>query len=267
MIDNFKEKKLIEYLKDGQKVLILYHCGWGDLISFMVAYNKLKELYPKVEFTLYLENDQDKIFSSVNKIEEDKFDLVFSPNFPMGEGSGLTKVENCCIKEFGIPSVAGVIDLPKKRSPIVLVHFQGTALPNSVNCPSEIAEKIWNEILEVGLVPCETHWLHGFANPFNKKYNFINRDVRDCKANLENLIGLVQHSFAFIGVCSGPMMTALSVMPEHTFVLEKLHKLTDYVKKDFIAKHNIQRVNVSAYQDGMVKKFLENLKSKQSCQN
>jgi hypothetical protein len=259
MISEFKNKKLVEYLEDGMKVLVLYHCGWGDLITFMVAYNKLKELYPKVEFTLYLENDQDKIFPSVNKIEEDKYDLVFSPNFPMGEGSGVTKVENCCIKELGIPSINGVIELPKKRSPIVLVHFQGTALPNSVNCSSEIAEKIWNEIKESGFVPIETHWLHGFHNPVNKKYDFINRDVRDCQANLSNLIGLVQHSFAFVGICSGPMMTALSVIPKHTFVLEKLHKLTDYVKEDFIKENNIKHININDYKPNDVKLWLENI--------
>ena len=259
MIENFKDKKLVEYLKDGQKVLILYHCGWGDLISFMVPYNKLKELYPKVQFTLYLENDQDKIFPSVNKIEEEKYDLVFSPNFPMGEGSGLTKAENCCVKEFGIPPVSGVIDLPKRKSPIVLVHFQGTALPNQINCSSEIAEKIWNEILETGLVPLETHWIHGFANPFNKKYNFINRDVRDCKANLGNLIGLVQHSFAFVGVLSGPAITALSVLPNHSFILEKDYKLTDYVKEDFVNRNRIKHINIANYQEGMTHRWLEGL--------
>jgi len=259
MISDFKEKKLVEYLKDGQKVLILYHCGFGDLLTFYPLFLKLKELYPKVEFTLYLENDQDKIFPSTNKIEEDKYDLVFSPNFPMGEGSGLTKSETCCVKELGIEPMNEVANLPLRKSPIVLVHFQGTALPNSVNCPEETGKKIWNEILEAGLVPLETHWLHGFHNPVNKKYDFINRDVRDCKANLNNLIGLVQHSFAFIGVCSGPMMAALSVMPERCFILEKLHKLTDYVKEDFIKKYNIQRVNISAYQDGMTKDWLSKL--------
>jgi len=258
-IDNFEKKKIAEYLKPGQKVLILYHCGWGDLLTFMVAFNELKRLYPKVEFSLYLENDQDKIFPSVNKIEEEKYDLVFSPNFPMSEGSGLTKVENCCINELGIPPVSGVIELPKRKSPIVLVHFQATALPNQINCSPEIAKKIWNEILEFGLVPFETHWLHGFANPVNKKYDFINRDVRDCKANLANLIGLVQHSFAFVGVLSGPAMTALSVMPNHSFILEKDFKLTDYVKQDFVEKHSIQRINILEYKDSMIKNWLSKL--------
>ena len=260
MIDNFKEKKVVDYLEDGMKVLFLYHCGWGDLLTFMVAYNKLKELYPKVEFTLYLENNQDKIFPSVNKIEEEKYDLVFSPNFPMGEGSGVTKVENCCIKEFGIPPINGIIELPKKRSPIVLTHNQGTALPDSVNCPPEIAMKIWEEIKNADFIPMESHFVHGFHNPVNVKYSFIDRDVRDCQANLSNLIGLVQHSFAFVGIFSGPLMTALSVMPKHCFCLEKNHKITDYLPKDYIEKHNIKHINIADYREGMIKEFLEGLK-------
>jgi hypothetical protein len=129
-----------------------------------------------------------------------------------------------------------------------------------VNCPSDISEKIWNEIKEVGLVPMETHWIHGFHNPVNVKYDFINRDVRDCQANLDNLIGLVQHSFAFVGIMSGPAMTALSIMPEHCFILEKNHKLTDYLKEEYINEKNIKRINILDFQEGMIRQWLEGLK-------
>lgn len=255
MIDNFKEKKLVEYLKDGQKVLIRWGHGLGDTILWLSAYEKLKELYPKVDFHLYVESGQEELWGDEKDKDSKNYDLVFSLNFPMAEGSDLSKVEKCCKEEMGIEfPEKEVLELLKSESPFVACHFQGTALPGSVNCSEEIARQIWQEIKDFGKIPIECHFEHCFANPINKKYSFIDVSVRGYQAKVSNLIGLIQHSFATIAVASGPFVIALSVMPERLIFLEKNHSLKTYTKK------NIKTVKIQEYKSGEVTEFLKTLK-------
>ncbi|MCK4307118.1 hypothetical protein KAW50_02700 [candidate division WOR-3 bacterium] len=253
MIQDFKQKKLVEYLKDGQKVLIRFGHGLGDTILFMPIFEKLKSLYPTVHFDLYIESGQEEIWSSIKNKDAPGYDLVFSLNFPMSEGGIHTKPEKCCIDEIGIQPITDTAKLPKKDSPIVAVHFQGTALPGSVSCPALIAYQIWEEIKDCNKIPVETHYQHVFHNPANRKYSFINVTARDLKASLSSLFGLIQHSCAFIGIASGPFVVALASIPDRTLYLEKAHKLKTYSTKQ------IATVDINNYQSGGVKKWLQSL--------
>jgi hypothetical protein len=175
----------------------------------------------------------------------------------MAEGSNTTKQQKCCEEEIGIPwNMEDVIELKSEDSPLVAVHFQGTALPNSVNCPPNIAQQIWNDIIEAGKVPIECHYRHVFHNPTNEKYGFINNTVRDCKPEIKNLIGLIQRCYAFIGVASGPFVVALSVLkPKDILYLKKLHKVETYTAKKIIDSIDI----TNGYKEGSVAKWLMSL--------
>lgn len=254
MIQEYKEKKLVEYLEPGQRVLIRFGHGWGDTLMFMPLFWRLQDLYNEIHFDLYVECGQEEIFKSFPNKDGDGHDFVFHLDFPMSEGSGLTKSQKCCVDELGIEPITEIAKLDKYPSPLVAVHFQGTALPDSVSCPPGIAEKVWNEILEAGKIPIETHYRHLFHNPVNARFPFTSRNVRDCHASLPSLVGLIQSCFAFVGVASGPFVTALSVYPTRTFYLAKNHAVTDYVKH-----LDIKNVNVNQYQDGMVKEWLTSL--------
>jgi hypothetical protein len=151
-----------------------------------------------------------------------------------------------------IPDNYSFANLPAIKSPVVLVHFQGTCLPNSVNCPPEVAEKIWAEIRDSGKIPLECHFLHAYANPENNKYDFIDNSVRPYRACLSNLIGLVQNSFAFIGVASGPFCVAASCIPERTLFLENKHRVECYA-------NNIQSVSVTNFEEGKITNWLSSL--------
>jgi len=256
IIDSFKKKKLVEYLQGNEKVLIRFGHGWGDTQMFMPIFYQLKKIYSKVIFDLYLENGQEEIFNSVKSPDMSQYDFVFSLNFPMSEGSNLTKSEKCCIEEIGIEPISKLATLSLQESPIVLVHFQGTCLPEGVNCSLDISEKIWEEIKQFGKIPFECHFCHNFHNPVNNKYQFIDNSARNYKANLKNLIGLVQNSFAFIGVASGPLVTALSIMPDRTLYLEKHHHIKNYTYD------NVDKINILNYKDGNVLSWLENLTNK-----
>jgi len=255
MIVDFKEKKVAEYLRPGGKYLIRFGHGLGDTIMFMPAFHKLRELFPGCTIDLYVESGQEEIFKSVPDKDAPGYDEVFSLNFPMSEGSSVTKPALCCIEELGIDPITDVVSLPKKKSPLVAVHFHGTALPESVGWPEEIARQVWGEVKDAGKVPIECHFEHMFHNPVNAKYSFVDSTVRGCKADLHNLIGLIQCCGAFIGVASGPFVVALSVMPDRTFYLEKNHKLETYTTK------NVAKANMHSYEAGTITRWLKSLDS------
>jgi len=255
MISNFGDKKLVEYLKPGQKVLIRFGHGLGDTIMFIPCFRKLQREYPEVDFRLYVESGQEEIWPSEKDKDAPGYDLVFSLNFPMSEGSNLTKAAKCCREEIGIePPKEDFDNLPKFDNPLVLVHFQGTALPKSVNCPPEIAKKIWNEIQEAGKVPLEVHFEHCWHNPRNKRYDFVTTTVRGLEPKISKLIALIQHCYAFIGVASGPFVVAAATIPETTLYLQKAHPLNTYTDRD------IKIIDLNKpYKDGMVKAWLQSL--------
>ena len=255
MIENYKDKKLVEYLKDDQKVLVRFGHGLGDTILWYPCFEKLKQLYPKVHFDLYVESGQEEIFESIADKDAEGYDHVFHLDFPMSEGSELTKMAKCCKEEIGIePPEQETAKLPSCESPFVAIHFHGTALPGSVGCPEEIAKQIWQEVKDSGKIPIEVHFEHCWHNPVNSKYGFIDVSVRGYQAKVSNLIGLIQHSFAFIGVASGPFIVALSTIPEKTMYLEKSHPLKTYTKKD------IAKINLNDFKPGVVKAWIQGLK-------
>lgn len=251
MITDFSQKKLVEYLEPGGTYLIRFGHGFGDTMFFIPILERVREDYPDCQIDLYVESGQEEIWESVPDKDAPGYDEVFSLDFPMAEGSDLTKPGKCCTDEIGIEPIVNVATLPDKDSPIVSVHFHGTALPGSVGCPEEVAAQIWQEITDFGKIPMECHFEHMFHNPVNTKFGFIDNNVRRYRANLSNLIGLIQRSWAFIGVASGPFVAALSIMPERTLYLEKHHKLECYTHR------TLARANVFNYESGSIARWLD----------
>jgi hypothetical protein len=105
----------------------------------------------------------------------------------------------------------------------------------------------------VGKIPFEVHFEHCFHNPVNEKYGFINNTARGTTAKLSNLIGMIQHSFAFIGVASGPWVTAMSVMPLRTMFLKRNHQQNNYLS------HPASQVDINDYREGAIKRWLKTL--------
>jgi hypothetical protein len=218
---------------------------------FMPILERLRQLYPLVQIDLYVESGQEEIFASIGDKDAQGYDRVFSLDFPMAEGTPLTKSEKCCVEEIGIEPINSKIVLKKYDNPFVGVHFHGTALPEAVGCPEEVAKRIWSEVIEAGFIPIECHFQHLFHNPSNTLYPFISRHVRDIPSHLPTLIGLLQHCTAFIGVASGPLITAFNLYPERTLFLEKNHKFENYYR------YPIAKVDIKDYRDGSVKNWLK----------
>lgn len=253
MITDFREKRLREYLRPGQRVLIRFGHGLGDTIMFMPLLDRLRKMFPETQIDLYVESGQEEIWESVADKDAPGYDYVFSLDFPMAEGGPMTKPGKCCADELGIYPSCELAKLPECDSPLVGVHFQGTALPGSVGCQYAVAEQVWREILAAGKQPIETHFEHQWHNPANERFGFIGCHVRECEAKLRNLFGLLQRCYAFIGVASGPFVAALSIMPERCLYLQNRHAIETYTNLE------VPVADVNDYREGTVLEWLNRL--------
>lgn len=264
-----KDKKLIEMFSDNTtRVLIIFWHGLGDLVMFLNIFDELKVLYPKIHFDIGLpkglgfsELVPDAVMITgdmLNVLNTLDYDIVAKVHFPMSEGQVKhTKGEWSCIHEIGIPPRNGHKNIASKgQNRLVGVHFNITCLPESANPNSATAELIWREIIEAGYIPIETHFLHAFHNPVNRKFDFINCTVRGAKPRVSSLIGLLQSCTAFIGVVSGNFHTALAtIAPERVLFLEKHFKLECFTHLP------VARVSIipGEYPKGEVLKWLQSL--------
>lgn len=266
----YDEKKLSDYLKDKsvKKVLLIFWHGLGDLIMFLNPYLHLQNIYPDVSFLLAppeglgFEDVRKDICpvsaDDLDHLEEKKeYDLIAKIHFSMSESqTKYTKGEWCCIHELGIEPVNTHHPPEIITNRLIGVHFNNTCLPGVNNPDKEIAEIIWNEILEAGCVPIETHFQHIFHNPVNEKFDFIDCSVRKAKPQISTLAGLIKGLKGFIGVSSGNFHIALSLLkPEQVLYLEKGAPLECYTKQK-VAKVNI---NEGKYKKGEVNKWLNTL--------
>jgi len=274
-------KKLVNYIEEckPKKICLVFGHGLGDTCMFLTVFDKLASLYPDIEFTLALQKglgfeelEQD-IVSALYRFAGNKkviysgdlsyndpnlpYDIIADIDFPMTEGhTNYTKGEGCCKNELGIELTAGHKELTCGKNRLVAVHFNITCLPDSCNPNRDTAEKIWDDILSAGFIPIESHFQHVFHNPVNQKFDFVDCTVRRVQPRISTLVGLLESCCAFVGVVSGNLHTALSVMPhDRIFFLDKDFHLASFVKDS----DKIAQANLRAYK-GEVKLWLENLK-------
>lgn len=268
-----QEKKLADILREEKPktVAIVFWHGLGDLVMFLKPYQKLKELFPEIAFTLAVQKGLgfEEVCplgswyidgSDLDKLSSSDYDIAAKVHFPMSEGqTEYTKGEWCCIHELGIPPEKGHF-LPVSAYPsrLVGVHFNITCLPDAANPSRATAELIWNDILEAGFIPIETHFQHVFHNPVNVKFDFVDCTVRRVQPRISTLIGLLGSCRAFVGVVSGNFHVALATMfPSRIFFLEKHFKLECFTSlpvarasvKDGEYKHEVKEWLLKLEQD------------------
>jgi hypothetical protein len=259
------DKRLVEYLDTGlfKKVLLPCWHGVGDIVMFMAPYQYLKNRYPDIQIHAGLAKglQQLNIIPDAVELEGDwektvhssDYDLVFMCHMPLEDANDLTKTkaEVCCERELGIPPIAGHLHIPSK--PIVGVHFQNTSVGSVANVSEEIAGKIWSEIIQAGCVPVETLFQHGFHNPANNQFPFVDNHVRNWPARLDSCIALLSKCDYFIGGVSGNFHLALSLLPYQNVAL-----VENRLKAEHFTKFPIQTFDMFNYSDGQVKNWLSN---------
>lgn len=266
----YSDKKLAQELVESgaKRVLVVFWHGLGDLIMFLKPLQALKAAFPCVDFVLGVQRglsfeeivQPGSIFlggEDMDKLDQQPFDLVVKVHFPMSEGqTEYTKGEWCCIHELGIPPVWGHNLVPGRTSRLIGVHFNITCLPESCNPDEGTAKLIWDEILEAGYIPIETHFEHVFHNPVNKKFDFVDCSVRRAQARISNLISLIGSLAGFIGVVSGNFHLALAILPSNrVFFLQKHFKLECFTRLP------VTRADImpGMYKPGQIKEWLATL--------
>lgn len=237
-------KKVVDYLKSGQKVLIKFDWhGMGDCVMFLPLYNRLKELYPDVSFNLVCNYGQE-YFEDKN---DDKYDIDFDIVFPEFNNKyfgynfhGKSKPEICCEYELGIPFTEDIeftwepnkvedsgIIIPKNA---IGVAFQVTSNPNK-SIEESVAFYIWDAIKQLGFTPVEIHFSHKLQNERNSMYGFIDRTCRTEKASVNNCIDVINKCKGFIGVNTGTFCMATAMKNGNVLHMYKMHHFSPNYKR------------------------------------
>lgn len=264
-IKSYNEKKVADYLKEKpEKVALFFWHGLGDLLMFLKPFQLLKESFPDTKIDIVLQDGVGQhqicpyaiLVSGEDKLNNLNYDYIFHIHFPMSEydKDPKPKPEKCCIEELGITPISGHKRLDSVDSRIVGVSFQATALPGLASVEEKIAKKMWDEIIASQLVPVEVTMQHVYHNPKNKKFDFINCTLRGAKPRLDSMMSVICRCFAFIGVSSGPVHLALSMLPPSRVA---------YIEKDFklitITREKLKVFNINNYKEGEVKEWLNTL--------
>ena len=265
-------KKMSAYIEEQKpkRVLLAFLHGLGDFLGFRGVYRYLSDKYPDVEFTYALDKNmgyekflvEGEKYVSVDRanINTNNYDLAFYIAYTQNKEGEISKAENCMVEEVGSfePLPRPHQPVPVIASRLVTVHFFSTWGPSAFGMVGreETAHKIWGEIIQTGLIPIETNFEHKYTNPENKNFDWINAHVRGVKCGAENLISLIQGSFAFIGVISGNIHTALSCLPR-----EKVLALTTYMPSRALGE-DVPSINIDNYKEGSVYNWLVSLDRK-----
>ena len=244
MITEYHNRKLIDYLKNGQNVLILFNDhGLGDVVMFLPLYERLKQMFPGVHFNLKCNRGQE-FFEEIDRSSYDetfyiKFYEFYKWTNVMKNGRLQTvcmvvnesKPQICCNRELGIPFEPSLEFTWQPNKPVhtdivipdktIGVAFQVTSAQYK-NIPYDSAKVVWNTIKECGYTPLEVHFEHGLKSTNNTKYDFVDNTCRNYQASVENLIGVINQCKGFIGVNTGSFVMATCLKQGKTLHMMKV---------------------------------------------
>lgn len=225
-----------------KQINLIFMHGIGDCIMFLPTIKKLMVTYPDIIFNIKTLRSQEHLFKyfniisepydEKNKIPDTETVITRTINFDMPM-KNITKNDTCCIKEIGFGEIDEIYKIYPENttSKIIGTHFQNTCLPDLINPSEQQANDVWNIIKNKKLIPLEVHFLHSFANPRNKKYDFINFTTRSMECNITNMFNVINSCHKFIGVLSGPAHCASMLLGlNNVLFIENKIKITDTIK-------------------------------------
>lgn len=275
MIDDFKNKKIYQYLKEGGggKVLLIFNHGIGDLINFLSSYEKLKKLFPNYIFKLGTPNYRKNqclhpdiiILGDEYRSMIRYYKYIFRIGYPeptiIHREKKIRKPYLCNIEELGIPNFVWepfkynngfAIN---KNSKIVGIHFTGNSNPKNKNISFEKIEKIWGEIEGLGFIPFEIHM--DSSNIIDRSFpSFVNKynSLRFVSPDLQIMMDKIKECRYFFGVDSGPLYLSCSILGvENCIFLEHMMNI------DWYFPYPIKRIDTKKYTFGDVRRIIQSL--------
>lgn len=242
VIKNYKEKRVVDYLKPGLKALVKFdRHGLGDVIMFQPLYQRLKTLYPNVEWHLKANCDQQYFEETPDASVDIIFDIQFPETVSIFKGSNyaLSKPEACAILELGIPWTKDLefsweprswnADLKIKENCIGFVYQVQSDPSKGLNTGT--GANFWRKIKEAGFTPIEVQFHNPNANKKNGRAAFVNYSCRDFEASVENLIAVLKQCRGFVGVNTGTFCAATCVMHGHVLALNTRYPFAPFYKR------------------------------------
>lgn len=244
--------KLVDILSSGdyKSVLFDFDHGLGDAIDFYSnVIPVLCKKFPGIFFAMKTYNGQDTLFGNWDRhLEDCLFDLEIRVWFSCAEWDATTdetKAELCIRDEFGLPpeKQAEKYRIPMAvANPLIGVHFFSTS-SREVTCSEEIAHRLWNRIIERGLIPLDTHMQTPNGRNVYEPWLWEERTVNSISPNPAVLCGLMKSLGGFAGVSSGNFWAALTMIHpkkilyiETEFPVTKLTRLPVWSMKEYDEK-------------------------------
>jgi ADP-heptose:LPS heptosyltransferase len=260
----------------GRSLFIFEH-GLGDLINFLpVWYEFMNQTgirctlgaSEKRQFNLINENIVTTSKPSIDRRYTYKYKVLYpdpkNTSIPIEISEESAKPYICAFYELGMnPFIWKPYQMlnkwKQKDSKRIGVHLFGHTGMNKKFCPVNVAEEIWQEIIDAGYEPFECHMTPDFADEYP---DFVEADSMDCisedcslrfeKPDLEKMIKEIGKCKFFIGVDSGPIYLASALLGVNNIIgLENQKK-----HNNFIPKHIIT-VPVLNYKSGTIYKQIK----------
>lgn len=260
----------------GRSLFIFNH-GLGDLINFLPVWYEFVE---QTGITPTLGSSPKRQFNLINKniidVEEKslirKYTFTYKVLYPDPKNTSIpielseesAKPYICAYYELGMnPFIWKPYRMLNKykdeNSNRVGVHLFGHTGMHKKFCPVNVAELIWQEIVDAGYEPYECHMTPDFADEYP---DFVEADSMECitsdcslrfeKADLGKMIKEIGKCKYFIGVDSGPIYLASALLGIDNIIgLENQKK-----HNNFLPKH-IVTVPVIHYEPGTIYKQLK----------
>lgn len=259
------------------KCLFIFEHGLGDLINFLPVWHEFQE---QTGVNCVLASSEKRQFNLIHRsiltIDESfskrRYGYIYKILYPDPQN---TSVPIEVSEESPKPYICGLYELGMKSfiwkpyrmlnkhkvegSKRVGVHLFGHTGMHKKFCPVDIAEQIWQEIIDAGYEPYECHMTPDFADEYP---DFVEADSMECitpdcslryeEPDLEKMIKEIGKCKYFIGVDSGPIYLASALLGTDNIIgLENQKK-----HNNFIPKH-IATVPVLNYKAGAIYKQLK----------
>jgi len=276
-INNFKNKKLVEYLKpyQGGKILLLFQHGLGDLILFMPLVKELKKNFSRITFKIGHDLKRDFSFIGDLSFPIDGtgdfrkilrlFTYVFNVEYPEPDMNKsrvtIMKPYLCNEREIGLNNFIWEpykLEVPLKNedSNIIGCHFFGNTNARHKNPTDACVIRIWKEVEKAGYIPYEIHMLHHFIKDSNQQLgnNLFQKgeSLRFEEPSIRKMIEKISECKYFIGVDSGPLYLAGSILG-----FDKVIGVQKYLEINRYLPIEISKVDIRYYKPNSIVKAIQ----------
>lgn len=271
--------KPFDMFKRFGKSLAVFEHGLGDLINYLPVHKELcKQTKTNIKIASSAKRQFELIRSDIislsgNENLRGKFDYIYRIHYPDSSNS-MPPIEHhneaakpylCAYHELGMSEFTWTpFRMNNKwKSPHLKrigIHLFGHTGMQTKFCPNEVAESVWNEVIDAGYEPFEVHMIPQFANEYKSddrgchELSLVNESnsLRFEEPNLARMIEETGKCKFFIGIDSGPIYLATALLGP-----DRVIGLTNKKRHDHFYPKHLQTANVGSYKKGLITQIIK----------